>query len=222
MWRFFYSLLSRDLVAAYRSGSEFLNPVTFFVIVVSLFPLAVTPDPETLTQIASGVLWVSALLATLLSLDSLYRQDYDDGSLEQLLMMPHSKILVVLAKVCAHWIKTGLPLILVSPLLGMMLFLSTDGILAVMASLLVGTPTMSLIGAIGMGLTVALGRGGMLLSILVLPLYIPILIFGSSAVASAQMGLEYSGQLAFMGAFLIMALMFAPVAAAGALKVAVR
>lgn len=222
MWRFFLSLLSRDLVAAYRSGSEFLNPVTFFVIVVSLFPLAVTPDPETLTMIAGGVLWVSALLATLLSLDSLYRQDYDDGSLEQLLMMPHSKLLVVLAKVTAHWLKTGLPLILVSPLLGVFLFLETEGILAVMVSLLIGTPTMSLIGAIGMGLTVALGRGGMLLSILVLPLYIPVLIFGSSAVASAQMGMDYSGQLAFMGAFLVMAITFAPWAAAGALKVAVR
>lgn len=209
-------------MSAYRNLGQVLHPVVFFTIVVSLFPLSVTPLPETLSLIAPGVIWVAALLATLLSLDSLYRTDYEDGSIEQLVLAPCSKVIVVFAKVLAHWLSSGVPLIIISPLLGVLMHLNGEGIKVTMLSLLIGTPVLSLLGAIGMGLTVSLGRSGMLLSILVLPLYIPVLIFGASAIAAAQMGLAYSGQLAFLGALLSLSISLAPIAAAAALRIAVR
>ena len=215
----FWRVLRRDLTLAFRRRGDIANPLLFFVLAVTLFPLGIGPEPQRLAAIAPGVIWVAALLATLLSLDSLFRSDFDDGALEQFLLMPQPLSALVLAKVLAHWLVTGLPLLLLSPLLGVVLRLNGEGILALMATLALGTPVLSLIGAIGIALVVGLRRGGMLLSLLVLPLYVPVLIFGAGAVAQSQMGLPYSGQLALLGALLALALPLAPLASAAALRV---
>ena len=218
----FVGLLKRDLKLGIRKQSELLNPVFFFVLVVSLFPLGVGPSPKILSEIAPGVIWVAALLATLLSMERLFRSDYDDGSLEQLILSPHPLPLLVMAKITAHWLITGLPLILVSPLLGVLLHLPGEAIRALPLTLLLGTPLLSLLGAIGVGLTVGLRRGGVLLTLLVLPLYIPALIFGSSAIAAASIGLPFNGQLALLGAMLALALTLAPFAVAAGLRISVE
>jgi heme exporter protein B len=215
----FFGLLRRDLRLAVRKRNELLNPILFFVIVVSLFPLGVGPGPKILAEIAPGVIWVAALLATLFSMERLFRSDFEDGALEQLLLSPHALSLLVLAKVLAHWLVTGLPLILVSPLLGLLLHLPSQGIAALPLTLLLGTPALSLIGAIGVGLTVGLRRGGVLLTLLVLPLYVPVLIFGTSAVAATTAGLPIAGQLALLGAMLALALTLAPFATAAGLRI---
>lgn len=212
-------VLGRDLRLSVRRRSELLNPLVFFVIVVSLFPLGVGPEPKTLALIAPGVIWVAALLATLLGMERLFRDDYEDGSLEQLLLTPQPLSALVLAKVLGHWLVTGLPLIIVSPLLGVLLQLPNDAYGALLASLLLGSPALSLIGAIGVALTVSLRRGGVLLTLLVLPLYVPILIFGTASVAAAAAGLPYDGQLALLGAILALALVLAPFAIAGGLRI---
>lgn len=218
-WSAFKLILGRDLRIALRHRDDVLNPILFFIIILTLFPLGIGPEPNTLLKIAPGIIWVAALLATLLSLDRLFKSDFADGALEQLMLSPCPGFIWVLAKVCAHWLLTGLPLMLVSPLLGAMLNLSGDSLVAVVVTLLIGTPVLSFIGAIGAALTVGLQKGGVLLSLLILPLYIPVLIFATSAIDSATMNLPYSGQIAIIGALLVGSITLAPFAIYSALKV---
>ncbi len=217
----FTAIVRRDLLVAYRRRGEAANPLVFFTIVCTLFPLGLGPDPKQLALLAPGILWVVALLACLLSTDSLFRTDYDDGCLEQMLLNPSPLYIQVLAKACTHWFLTGLPLTLVSPLLAVVLQMPADGMLALVASLGLGTIVLSLVGAIGAALTVGLRRGGLLLSLIVLPLYIPVLIFGSSAVQAGVNGFDYSGQLAVLGAFVALSLTLAPLAISASLKISV-
>lgn len=210
--------IKRDLILIGRNSGEWLNPLMFFLMVAALFPLAVDPDPKFLSKIAAGVIWVAALLATLLSLDSLFRADMEDGSLEQLLASGAPLWAVALGKAFVHWLISGLPLTLVTPLLGMMLSLPSDAYSALMLSLLLGTPTLSLLGAVGAALTAGIRGGGLLLSLLILPLYIPVLIFAASAVYHAGIGMQYNGQLGFLGAMLALALTLSPLAISAALK----
>ncbi len=219
MLKAYYYLLMRDLRLAFRNRHELANPLIFFVLVVTLFPLAVTPTTEALRAMAPGVIWVSALLAVLLSLDRLFKEDFDDGSLDQLMLSPNPLVILVLAKVTAHWFLTGLPLVIIAPLLGMFMALPDEAGAVLIYSLLLGTPVLSLIGAIGVSLTVAVNRGGVLLSLIVLPLYIPILIFGANAVDVAMDGLPVRGQLLFLAAVLVLALSLAPLATAVALRI---
>ena len=215
-------LLQRELLRHWRSRQDIINPLLFFVLTVSLFPLAVSPEGKLLGQIGAGVIWVAALLAAMLSLESMYRDDYHDGTLELLLLQSGSPYLVVLAKIISHWLTTGLPLVIISPVLAIMMQIESSSITALILTLLIGTAVLSLIGSVGMGLTVGLRQGGVLLSLLVLPLYIPILIFGSSAVSAASMGMEYTGQLAFMGAYFIGCLTLVPIASVAAIKVSIQ
>ncbi len=215
----FLGLLRRDLQIAIRKRRELLNPILFFILVVSLFPLGIGPEPRLLGEIAPGIIWVAALLATLLSMERLFRSDFEDGALEHLLLSPHALSLLALAKVLAHWLVTGLPLILVSPLLGVLLHLPAEAIRVLPLTLLLGTPILSLLGAVGVALTVGLRRGGVLLTLLVLPLYVPVLIFGTAAVAAAAAGLPVSGQLALLGAMLALALTLSPLATAAGLRI---
>ncbi len=217
----FWAVLKRDLMLAYRKKSDLFNPLIFFLMVATLFPLGVSPEPDFLAEVAPGVVWVAALLATLLSMDSLFRSDFEDGTLEQTLLSPQPLFIVVLAKVLAHWMMSGLPLTLLAPLLGVMLFLPAEGMSGLMMSLLLGTPTLSLIGAIGAALTVGLRKGGVLISLLVLPLYIPVLIFGTSAVQAAVTGLPLAGFFALLGAMLALGFVMAPLAISAALRISV-
>jgi heme exporter protein B len=217
--RAFVALARRDLIIAFRRRSEMANPLLFFVMVVTLFPLGVGAEPRLLANMAPGVVWVAALLAALLSLDGIFRPDFEDGTLEQLVLSAHPVPLLVLAKVCAHWLITGLPLLLVAPLLALFLGLPETAMGTLLASLLLGTPVLSLVGAIGVALTVGLRKGGMILSLLVLPLYVPVLIFGASAVDAAAMSLPVTAQMYIMGAFLALAATLTPVATAAALKI---
>lgn len=215
----FFALIKRDLMLSYRHRTELLNPLLFFVIVVTLFPLGTSPEKTLLQTMAPGVIWVAALLAAMLSLDTMFKADYDDGTLEQMLLSPHSNAVLVLAKIISHWLVTGVPIILLAPLLGMLMFLPGEGISTLMLTLLLGTPILSLVGAIGMGLTLGLNRGGMLLSLLVLPLYIPVLIFSANAVDASLAGLEIKGQIYFLSALLVLSITLAPLATATALKI---
>lgn len=219
---FFIAAVRRELILALRRRSDIVNPLAFFLMVAVMFPLAVSPEPKFLAQVAPGVIWVAALLACLLSADGIFRSDFDDGSLEQILVNPQPLVLVVLAKVLSHWIISGFCLALMSPLLAMMLFLPSEGLGALILSLLLGTPTLSLLGAIGAGLTVGLRKGGILISLLILPLYIPVLIFGAGTVQAGAMGLPIAGYLALLGALLVLSMMLAPFAIAAALKISVR
>ncbi len=218
----FAAVFKRELQLAYRRRSEWINPLAFFVIVVSLFPLGLTAGQNTLALIAPGVVWVSALLATLLSLEHMFRADYEDGALEQFALSTYPLYAVALAKVLAHWMITGLLLCLLSPLLGGALFLDGPSLKVLFLTLLLGTPTLSLVGAIGAALTVGLRRGGILLSLLILPLYVPILIFGAGAVDLTANGLDASGQLYLLAALLVLAATLAPFAIGGALRVALE
>ncbi len=218
----FFTLLRRDLMLAYRHRAQMMNPLLFFVIVVSLFPLGLDPEPELLHTIAPGVIWVAALLAAMLSLDTMFRSDFEDGSLEQLLLTPHPLPLLVLAKILAHWLVSGLPLLLLAPLLGMLLNLGSEGLFPLLATLLLGTPILSLIGSIGVALTVGLRGGGVLLSLLILPLFIPVLIFAAAAVGNAEAGIDITGQLAFLGSLLAAAFALAPLATAAALRISLN
>ncbi len=217
----FGSVLRRDLLIGARSAGQWLNPLMFFVIVVSLFPLGIGPEPAQLAAIAPGVLWVSALLSMLLSLDSLFEQDRADGVLDQFVLGRTPLSVVVLAKVIAHWMLSGLPLLLLSPLLGLMLGLPVHALGTLGLALLPGTLTLSLIGAIGAALTVGLNRSGVLLSLLVLPLIVPVLIFGAGSVSAAAGGYETGAGLSLLLAMLMMALSLAPLATAAALRVGV-
>lgn len=215
----FIASVKRDLLVAARHKSELANPLVFFLIAITLIPLGVSPEKSVLTLLAPGILWVMALLATLLSLDGLFRADYEDGSLEQMLISPQSLYFTVMAKVLVHWLVSGLPVAILAPLLGLMLSLPASGYWALFLSLLLGTASMSLIGAVGAALTVSLRKGGLLLSLIVMPLYIPVLIFGASAVGSAVQGSVIGMQLAVLGAFLALAIVLAPIAAMGALRI---
>ncbi len=216
----FWGVIARDLRLALRSGGGWLNPVSFFLMVIALFPLAISPEPRELARMAPGVVWIAALLAVMLSMDSLFRQDLDDGSLEQLLLAPAPLPLLVLAKVAAHWLQTGFVLTLLSPLAALLLNLNTAGAWGLFWTLLLATPVLSLVSAIAAGLTVALRRGGVLVPLLSLPLHIPVLIFASSAVQAAALGDPILGFLALLGAFLILALVLTPFAVAAALRMA--
>jgi heme exporter protein B len=215
----FFYLLQRDLTLAFRNRAEFANPLLFFILVITLFPLAVGAEPVLLARIAPGIIWVAALLAAMLSLDSIFRSDFDDGSLEQLLLSAHPMPVLVLAKVSAHWLVTGLPLLLVSPVLAVMLGIPTEALGALLLTILIGTPILSLIGSIGVALTVGLPKGGIILSVLILPLYVPVLIFASSAIDGAAAGLDISAQLYMLLSFLFLALSLSPLATASALKI---
>ena len=211
-------ILLHDLKLAMRQSSDVAALVMFFVITVSLFPFAVGPEPGVLARIAAGVLWVTALLATMLSLDRLFQSDFDDGSLDLLVMSAPPLELIVLAKVAAHWLVAGLPLIVAAPILAVALRLPADGFLVLIAVMAIGTPTLSLIGAVGAALTLGARRSGVLISLLVLPLYIPVLIFGVAAIDAGIAGLVVRPQLLILGAMLIAALPLAPWAAATALR----
>ncbi len=212
------ALIQRDLKLAYRHRGALAYPVLFFVIVTSLFPLAVGSSPEVLRNIGPGVIWVASLLATLLGLETLFRSDYEDGSLEQIALSPHSISVLVFAKVATHWLLTGLPLLIISPLLAFMMHMDASTLKTLCLSLLLGTPTLSLIGAVGVALTVSLQRGGLLLTLLVLPLYVPVLIFGANAVHAAANGLAVLGQLYMLGAMLALSIVLVPIAIAAALR----
>ncbi|MBX2826497.1 MAG: heme exporter protein CcmB [Gammaproteobacteria bacterium] len=217
----FLALLARDLTVTVRRGHQWLNPLLFFIIVVSLFPLGVGPNAETLAAIAPGVIWVGALLATLLSLDSLFTMDHADGSLEQVVLTPQPLSVLMLAKVMAHWLITGIPLILVSPLLVLFLQLPLSSIPVLALSLALGTLSLSLIGAIGAALTVGVRHGGVLLALLILPLFVPILIFGAGTLRAWQLGLPTEAQLSLLGALAVLSLALAPLATAAAIRIGV-
>jgi heme exporter protein B len=214
----FSDFLRRDLLLAYRRRGEAASPLVFFIMVSTLIPLGISPESARLAEIAPGIIWVMALLATLLSTDGLFASDYQDGSLEQLLISPQMLAMPVLGKITAHWMVTGLPLTLASPLLGVMLSLPEEGYVPMLVSLALGTGCLSLIGAVGAALTVSLRKGGLLLSLLVMPLYMPVIIFGSATVQSAIDGFAWSGPLAILGAMLAAAIALCPLAAAGALR----
>ena len=218
----FRGILQRDLLLAIRHGGDVLNPLIFFIMTTTLVPLAISPEASQLAFIAPGMIWITALLATLLALDSMFKDDFADGSLLQIILSPQPLWLLVLAKIIVHWLATGLPITLAAPLLAMMLALPDNGYLPMMIGLAAGTACFSLIGAVGAALTVALPKGGVLLSLIVMPLYFPVLIFGASAVQRGVEGLDYFPVLALLGAFLAFALLISPFAAAAALKVGVN
>jgi heme exporter protein B len=220
--RAFFAVIRRDLVLALRRRSEIANPLLFFILVITLFPLGIGAQPHLLQAIAPGIIWVSALLAAMLSLDSLFRSDFDDGSLEQMLLSPHPTSVLVLAKIIAHWLVTGLPLLIVAPLLAVFLGMPNHALGILLLTLLLGTPVLSLIGAIGVALTVGLRRGGMILSLLVLPLYVPVLIFAGNAVQMAGGGLPVDAQINILISILLMALVLAPLPVAAALKMSIN
>ena len=216
------TLIRRDLLLAYRRRSDVLTTLFFFVIVVSLFPLGVGPEMETLRLIAPGVVWVAALLASMLSLNRLFAADYQDGTLEQMLLAPQPLALIVLGKIIAHWLVSGLPLALMAPVLGMQFDLPPEALGILFLALLLGTPILSLIGAIGAALTLGLRGGGVLLSLLVLPLYIPALIFGAGAVEAHIAGISPEGHLSLLGALLILTGLTAPWVTAVSLRIAME
>ena len=218
----FIAIVRRDLRLAVHNRSDLVNPLLFFLIVVSLFPFGVGSSPEELRLIGPGVIWVAALLATLLGLDYLFKPDFDDGTLEQMTLSPHPLTLLVLGKILVHWLISGVPLVLISPLLAVFMNIKYELIPVLMASLLIGTPSLSLIGAIGVALTAGIRRGGVLLTLLVLPLYIPILIFGASLLQAASVGLPVSGQFYVLAAILMCALALAPLATAAALRISLN
>ena len=219
MFKVFRAVVRRDIILAMRRRSDVLTTLFFFVIVVSLFPLGIGPELNTLRLIAPGVVWVAALLASMLALERLFAADFEDGTLEQMLMTPQPLFLLVLGKVTAHWLVTGVPLVLMAPLLGLQYDLSAEALRVLMISLLLGTPALSLIGAIGAALTLGLRGGGVLVSLLVLPLCIPVLIFGAGAVEANVSGLGEQGYLSMLGAILVLSLLFAPLAVSAALRV---
>ncbi len=213
-------IIRRDLTIALRRRSDIFTTLVFFVIVVSLFPLGIGPELDTLRLIAPGIVWVGALLASMLALELMFSADHRDGTLEQMLLSPQPVSLLVVGKVLAHWLVTGVPLVLIAPLLGLQYDLSWPALQTLILSLLLGTPTLSLIGAIGAALTLGLRSGGVLLALLVLPLYIPVLIFGAGAVEATVSGLGGDSHLLMLAAILVLSLVLAPLATSAALRVA--
>jgi len=223
MWRVFFCILGRDVRLAMRRRTDVLTTLFFFVIVVSLFPLGVGAERQTLRILGPGVVWVAALLASMLALERLFAADHEDGTLEQLMLTPQPLPILVLAKVAAHWLLTGLPLVMVAPLIALQYHLPETARIAMMLSLLVGTPILSLIGAIGAALTLGLRGGGVLLSLLILPLYIPVLVYGAGAVTvSAIDSTDALPYFSLLGALLLLALIFSPLAAAAALRISLE
>lgn len=216
------AVIRRDLLLAMRRKGEVLTALFFFAIVSSLFPLGIGPETEMLRKIAPGVLWVGALLAAMLSLNRLFAADHQDGTLEQMALSPTPLALLVSGKIFAHWLVSGLPLVLLAPVLGLQFDLSGRALLVLMASLLLGTPLLSLIGAIGAALTLGVRGGGVLVSLLVLPLYVPALIFGAGAVEADISGLGAGGHLSLLAALTVLASFFAPWAATAALRIAIE
>jgi heme exporter protein B len=214
--------LRRDLLLAGRRRSEVLTALFFFVVVVSLFPLGIGPEPALLRRIGPGVLWVAALLATLLGLPRLFAADHADGTLEQMALSSQSFVMQLAGKVAAHWLLCGLPLVLLAPLLGLQFGLDGGALAVLMLSLLIGTPLLSLIGAIGAALTLGVRGGGVLLSLLVLPLFIPALVFGAGSVEAQAAGLGVSGHLSVLGAMLAIAAFFSPWATTASLRIAME
>jgi heme exporter protein B len=215
------ALLARDLRLASRRPAEALLPVVFFVVAASLFPLGVGPEPGTLKQIAPGMVWVCALLSSMLSLNSMYASDYADGSLEQMLISRTGGVALAAAKCLAHWLMTGVPLLLVSPLLGLLFGLSWESIGLMMLGLLLGTPILSMMGGMGAALTLGLRNSAVLILLIVLPLCIPVLIFGAGAVSAAESGLAPNGHFYLLGAMFLLTALGAPVATAAALRISV-
>ncbi|MEM9441533.1 MAG: heme exporter protein CcmB [Pseudomonadota bacterium] len=218
----FLAIMNRDLRLSLRSGVDSAQPLIFFVIALSLFPLGVGPSPEILERIGIGVIWVLALLAVMLSLDRLFQADAEDGSLEQLMLADLPLELTVLAKCLAHWLMSGLILVIASPLLALLLHQPTESVTVLALALLIGTPVLTLIGSVGAALLIGARRGGVLIALLVLPLYIPVLIFGVSAVEAEVMGLGGSAQLLILGAIFLGALALTPFAAAAALRLSME
>ena len=223
MFDSFFALLKRDLLLAMRRRSDVFTVLFFFIIVVSIFPLGISFEQATLQKIAPGVVWVAALLASTLALERIFANDYADGTLEQMLLTSQPLSVLVLAKILAHWLLTGLPLVLIAPLAGLQYHLSASTIGTMMLVLLIGTPILSMIGAIGAALTLGLRGGGILISLLVLPLYIPVLVYGSGAIAaSMQGGVSLQPYYLLLLAFLLLALVFAPWATAASLRISVE
>lgn len=218
MWRIF----CLELRVAFRHRAEIANPLWFFLIVITLFPLAVGPEPQLLARLTPGIIWVAALLSSLLALERLFRDDLQDGSLEQLMLLPLPLPAVVVAKVMAHWVVTGVPLLILSPLVALLLGMDVYGWKIMALTLLLGTPTLGFLGAPGVGLTFGLKRGGALLSILVLPLTIPLLIFATAAMDAASMHLPVAGYMAILGALLAGSATLSPFATAAALRVSLH
>lgn len=215
-------VIRRDLVLAMRRRADILTTLIFFVMVVSLFPLGVGPEMEMLRRMAAGVLWVAALLSSMLSLGRLFSADYQDGTLEQMMLAPQSLSMLVLGKMTAHWMVSGLPLVLMAPVLGLQFDMSAQALGILIVGLLLGTPVLSMIGAIGAALTLGLRGGGVLLSLLVLPLCIPVLIFGTGAVEAITAGLSVASHLSLLGALLVLALVFTPWVTAQALRISME
>ena len=215
----FYAMLSRDLTLAVRRRRELANPLVFFVIIVSLFPLGVSPDHAVLRQMAPGVIWVTALLATLMSMDSMFRSDYEDGSLEQLLLLPGPKVLFVWTRIAAHWASIGLPLMILAPLMSLLLYFPAYALDSLIITLLISMPVLSLLGALGAALTLSLKSGGILSSLLILPFYIPLLIFSTMAINACVNHMPAAGFYALLGALLIISVMLVPFAVVAALRI---
>lgn len=222
MWDAVSGIIRRDLLLAMRRRSDAAMSVFFLVIVVSLFPLGVGPEPAVLRTIGPGVLWVAALLACLLSLSRVFTADYVDGALEQMVLVPQPLAVLVVGKVLAHWLISGLPVVLLSPLLGLQFGLSGESLGVLVMSLLLGTPTLSMIGAIGAALVLGVRGSGLLVALLVLPLYVPILIFGAGAVTSSMAGIGGEANLSLLGACLVLSFFLAPWATAAALRIALE
>ncbi|NTV95456.1 MAG: heme exporter protein CcmB [Thiobacillus sp.] len=222
MFRFLIAVIRRDLKLAARRRGDWLTSQFFFVMVVSMFPLGIGPDPAMLSKVAGGVLWVAALLASLLSLSRLFADDHRDGSLEQMLLSPNPPVLLALGKALAHWLIYGIPLLLIAPVLGVQFSLPADAIGVLMLSLLIGTPVLSLLGSIGAALTLGLRGGGVLLTLLILPLYVPALIFGAGAVDATLAGLGAEANLSLLAAFMVMTLLVSPWVASAALRVSIE
>ena len=216
------AIIHRDLLLVMRRKSEVLTALFFFVVVTSLFPLGIGADPALLRKIAPGVLWVAALLSTLLGLHRMFAADYLDGSLEPLALSPQPMALLVVGKIIAHWIVCGLPLVLLAPIIGIQFDLEASSLYVLMGTLLLGTPVLSLLGSIGAALTLGVRGGSVLLSLLILPLYIPVLIFGAGAVYANSVGLDASGHFSLLGALLILALAFVPWVTSAAVKIAIE
>jgi len=217
-----FTIIHRDLLLVIRRKSEVLTALFFFVVVTSLFPLGIGADATLLRKIAPGVLWVAALLSTLLGLHRMFAADYQDGALEQLALAPQSMVLLVTGKIIAHWLVCGLPLVLLAPLIGIQFDLDANSLYVLMLTLLLGTPVLSLLGSIGAALTLGVRGGSVLMSLLILPLYIPVLIFGAGAVYANSVGLDISGHFSLLGALLILALAFIPWVSAAAVKIAIE
>jgi heme exporter protein B len=215
-------VIRRDLVLAMRRRADVLTTLIFFVMVVSLFPLGVGPEMDMLRKMAAGVLWVAALLSSMLSLGRLFSADYLDGTLEQMMLVPQSLSVLVLGKMIAHWMASGLPLVLMAPVLGLQFDMSMSALGVLIFGLLLGTPILSMIGAIGAALTLGLRGGGVLLSLLVLPLCIPVLIFGAGAVDAISAGMSVASHLSLLGALLVLALVFTPWVTAQALRISME